>query len=107
MNDPRLSDWENRIEAARGQESRRLSIEYNYPPLPDKKEEAMDKYDKTGIYMPFKQQLAIIKAYSQVSLFAKWNGPGKEEAAIEAQKAMEEAFPWLLEDAEDYMEENY
>ena len=107
MNDPRLSDWENTVEAAREQENRELSIEARYPPLPDKKEEEMDKSDKSGIYMPFKQQLAIIKAYSQVSLFAKWNGPGKEEAAIEAKDALEKAFPWLLDDAEDYMEENY
>jgi len=93
--DPYLSNWENTVEAAREQENKELSIEYHYPP--DKKEKVMSA----------QQQIAIIKAYSQVSLFAKWNGPGKEEAAIEAKDALEKAFPWLLDDAEDYMEENY
>ena len=98
--DPYLSNWENTIEAARKQENEMLSIEYHYPP---DKEKAMNRER----VMPADQQVAIIKAYSQVSLFAKWNGPGKEEAAIEAKDALEKAFPWLLDDAEDYMEKNY
>jgi hypothetical protein len=97
--DPYLSNWENTVEAAREQENKELSIEYNYPP--DKKEKAMNRER----VMPANQQVAIIKAYSQVSLFAKWGGRSTG-GAIEAQKAMEEAFPWLLEDSEDYMKED-
>ena len=103
-NDPYLSDWENTVKAAREQENRELSIESRYP-LPGEGEK-MDKQDEAGIYMPVKQQIAIIKAYSQVSLFAKWDGPGKEEAAIEAKAALEGAFPWLVDDSEEYMAEN-
>ena len=101
MNDPRLSDWENRIEAARGQESRRLSIEARYPPLPDKKEEEMNDNLTPA------QVEAITWSHVIVAKQAAWDGPGKEEAAIEAKDALEKAFPWLLDDAEDYMEENY
>jgi len=57
---------------------------------------------------PANQQVAIIKAYSQVSLFAnKWHTPDAWLQASKAKKAMEEAFPWLLDDSEEYMEENY
>jgi hypothetical protein len=101
-NDPYKSDWENKIEAAREQENRELSIEFNYPPPG-----GGEKMDKTGVYMPVAQQVAIIKAYGQINLFAKWDGPGKEVAAIEAKAALEEAFPWLLDNSEDYMKENY
>jgi len=100
--DPYKSDWENKIEAAREQENRELSIEFNYPPPG-----GGEKMDKTGVYMPVAQQVAIIKAYGQINLFAKWDGPGKEVAAIEAKAALEEAFPWLLDNSEDYMKENY
>ena len=52
---------------------------------------------------------AITWSHVIVAKQAAWDGPGKkEEAAIEALKdALEKAFPWLLDDAEDYMEENY
>ena len=100
--DPYKSDWENKIEAAREQENRELSIEFNYPPPG-----GGEKMDKTGVYMPVAQQVAIIKAYG---LFDRWPTslwPGREEVAIEAKAALEEAFPWLLDNSEDYMEENY
>jgi len=103
-NDPYLSDWENTVEAAREQENRELSIESRYP-LPGEGEK-MDKQDEAGIYMPVKQQIAIIMAYG---LFDRWPTslwPGREEVAIEAKAALEEAFPWLLDDSEEYMAEN-
>jgi len=96
-NDPYKSDWENTVESAREQENRRLSIEARYPPLPDKKEKGVTD----------QQKVAIFKAYGQVTMIATWDGPGREEEAIEAKAALEEAFPWLLDDAEGYMEENY
>jgi len=100
-NDPYKSDWENTVESAREQENRELSIEARYPPLPDKKEEEMNDNLTPA------QVEAITWSHVIVAKQAAWDGPGKEEAAIEAKDALEKAFPWLLDDAEDYMEENY
>ena len=117
-NDPYKSDWENTVEAAREQENKELSIEYNYPPPPDKKERVMRRphttekmlrdilimahrleifFDDDKVAASTRHGKRMVKAIDRVANYAAdmiiWKRSKKKARDVS--------------DAEDYMEENY
>ena len=129
--DPYLSDWENTVEAAREQENKELSIEYNYPPLPDKKESKMeapedaltaDGFDEAIIGLAERATSTLVVAYDfDMCVGILMARDGMEEIDAIEYMTFNVTGAWVgegtpvfvhlgpienIEDAEDYMEEN-